>query len=214
MRPRPRHCPPGRAAQPVVGDTGVTCTGGSGVRRRVAGGRWVWHGRDVDVTVRFAVEADAPVVARIYVDSWNDGFGDLLGVRAYDDGLVARWVGELSGGSQRWWVGLRAAQIVGFVGIGPSRDPVEPGVGELDTIAVAPSEWRTGVGRTLMAVALRSLATDFVGAVVWTVAGYERGLRFYEATGWVPTDRTRAHGREVCLRHRLRQGTNPPAPQR
>jgi GNAT superfamily N-acetyltransferase len=173
-------------------------------------GQWVWHRRDVDVTVRFAVAADAPVIARIYVESWNDGFGDLLGIRTYDDGLVARWVGELTGGPQRWWVGLRAGQIVGFVGVGPSRDPVEPDVGELDTIALAPSDWRIGIGRTLMAVALRSLADDFLGAVVWSAAGYERGLRFYEATGWVPTDRTRADGREVCLWHRLRQGTYPP----
>lgn len=97
---------------------------------------------------------------------------------------------------------------MGFVGVGPSRDPVEPGLGELDTIAVVPSQWRTGVGRALMTVALRSLAEDFACAVVWTVAGYSRGHHFYEATGWTFDGHTRADGRHVSFRHRLGHETS------
>jgi hypothetical protein len=55
-----------------------------------------------------------------------------------------------------------------------------------------------------MDVALRSLAREYVSAVVWTVAGYDRGQRFYEAMGWASVSRTRAEGREVCFRHLLR----------
>lgn len=164
----------------------------------------------MDVTVRDAVEADAAAVARTYIDSWNGGFGGLLGMRALDADQVARWAGELTAGARRWWVAERGGEIIGFVGVGPSRDPVEPGLGELDTIAVQPSQWRTGVGRAFMDVALRSLAREYVGAVVWTVLGYDRGQRFYEAMGWVSEGRTRAQGREECFRHRLGRRTNSP----
>jgi len=116
-------------------------------------------------------------VARIYIDSWDEGFGDLLGRRAAEDRAVARWVDNLTTGPQRWWVSERNGRIVGFVGLGPSRDPVEPGLGELDTIAVAPTEWGKGVGRALMSVALDGLAETFSEGILWTLASYERGRR-------------------------------------
>jgi N-acetylglutamate synthase-like GNAT family acetyltransferase len=63
-------------------------------------------------------------------------------------------------------------RVAGFAGICPSRDPVEAGLGELDTIAVDPWDWRTGVGRALMAVALDTLrGTGYAEAIVWTSAG-------------------------------------------
>jgi len=171
--------------------------------------RWLDPGDDdggarrAAITVRDAVEDDAPAVARIYVDSWNDGFGAIVGMRDLDGDQVVRWAGELVAGTRRWWVAERAGRVVGFAGVGPSRDPVGPGLGELDTIAVDPGEWRTGIGRALMDVALGSLARAFTSAVVWTVAGDDRGHRFYEATGWVLEGRRRADGREVCFRHDL-----------
>jgi hypothetical protein len=33
--------------------------------------------------------------------------------------------------------------------------------------------------------------------VLWTLANYERGQRFYEAMGWELTDAMRDHGRQV-----------------
>ena len=45
-------------------------------------------------------------------------------------------------------------------------------LGELDTIAVDPLHWRTGIGTALMSVALRHLAADgYNEAIVWTVEG-------------------------------------------
>ena len=149
--------------------------------------------------VRAACADDAARVALIYVESWNDGFGDLVGYRVLDDAQVERWRRTLSSGSTQWWVAEDRTEIVGFVGVGPSRDPIDVALGELDTIAVAPSHWRLGVGRSLMIVALRALAAHYRDAVVWTVAGYDRGYRFYEAMGWHRDGRTRAHGREVSF---------------
>jgi len=163
----------------------------------------IWHSRVVGLNVRTAIGADAEAVARIYTESWNEGFGDLLGRRSVEDDGVARWVHNLTTGPQRWSVAEHAGRIVGFVGIGPSREPVEPGLGELDTIAVAPTEWGKGVGRALMSVALDALAETFWEGILWTPAGYERGHRFYVATGWAADGGTRRDGREVSFRRRL-----------
>jgi GNAT superfamily N-acetyltransferase len=153
--------------------------------------------------VRVAIPEDAKQVAAVYIESWNHGFGDLVGYRALDATVAAQWRGVLGSAASHWWVAYREAEIVGFVGVGPSRDPIGLRLGELDTIGVTPPHWRSGVGRLLMAVALRALAAEYAEAIVWTVAGYERGYRFYEATGWRPDGGVRAEGREVSFRRSL-----------
>jgi GNAT superfamily N-acetyltransferase len=157
----------------------------------------------VALRVRAACADDAAPVALIYVESWNDGFGDLVGYRVLDDAQVERWHRTLSSPVTRWWVAEDGAEIVGFVGVGPSRDPIDVALGELDTIAVSPSHWRLGVGRLLMTVALQELAAGYRDAIVWTVAGYDRGSRFYEAMGWHCDGGTRADDREVSFRRSL-----------
>ncbi len=94
--------------------------------------------------------------------------------------------------------------IVGFVGIGPSRDPVDSQLGEVDSIAVDPPHWRMGIGKALMSLALRHLASDgYDEAIVWTVGGYERGTAFYEATGWSRDGGFRDDGRQVRFSRNL-----------
>src|SRR5690348_1530116 len=126
--------------------------------------------------IRAAEGRDARFVAQIYVSSWNLAFTGLMPQRQLDPPLVERWRGDLLVPlSHRWWVAELDGVIVGFTGIGPSRDPIDPELGELDTIAVAPSMWRRGIGRALMARALQSLIADgYREAVLWTLAGYER----------------------------------------
>ncbi len=157
------------------------------------------------VVVRVAAEGDARDVARVYVDSWNAGFGGLMPHREMTPDLVARWRRDLlSSAPDRWWVADLGGAIVGFVGIGPVRNPPEPTLGELDTIAVAPDHWRRGVGRALMSAALRHLAADdYREAVLWTLSRYERGRRFYEATGWRPDGGARDRGRQIRYRRVL-----------
>jgi GNAT superfamily N-acetyltransferase len=156
--------------------------------------------------IRGAAAGDAPTIARIYVESWNAGFGSLMPRRELDSELVARWRSDLGAPlPQRWWLATRDDSAVGFAGIGPSRDPIDPGLGELDTIAVAVSQWRTGVGRALMAHALQHLAADgYREALLWTLASYPRGAAFYESMGWRSNGAVRAEGRQVCYTHSLR----------
>ena len=100
--------------------------------------------------------------------------------------LLRRWKDDLAQPvPHRWWVAEHEGSIVGLVGIGPSRDPVDPELGELDSIAVDPPYWRKGIGKALISLALQHLVSDgYREAIVWTVEGYERGIAFYEAMGW------------------------------
>jgi GNAT superfamily N-acetyltransferase len=154
------------------------------------------------LTVRPARAADGPTVARIYVDSWNDGFGELMPVAVLDDGRIARWSATLADGN--WWVAEVDGSIAGFVGIGPSRDPIDPELGELDTIAVDPPYWRHGVGTALMAKALEELAAQYDQAILWTLANYPQGQTFYTKTGWTQSPESRDDGRQIAYRRRFK----------
>ena len=98
--------------------------------------------------------------------------------------------------------------VIGFVGIGPSRDPIQPDLGELDTIAVAPSAWRHGVGRRLMGSAIELLGdAGYRRCILWTLADYEQGRSFYEATGWRSSGEVRDSGRQIAFRRVLPSAT-------
>ncbi len=158
-----------------------------------------------ELVIRSALVADVETIARIYVESSNAGFGDLEPKRVLDSGRVERWRVDLAAPlPHRWWVAIRKGTIVGFTGIGPSRDPIDPTLGELDTIAVEQSQWRTGVGRALMSQALEFLSADgYREAILWTLANYPRAAAFYQSTGWRPNGAVREAGRQVCYAHPL-----------
>ncbi len=162
--------------------------------------------RQTDLVVRDARPDDAPTVARIYIESWNEGFGDLMKKRELDSELIDRWCTTLSKAPPaRWWVALREDAIHGFVGIGPCRDPLDAKLGEVDTVAVDPNHWRTGVGQVLMRQALNYLRLDGYGeARLWTLADYATGARFYEAMGWHLNGAVRGEGRQLSYSHWLK----------
>ncbi len=156
----------------------------------------------MSVSIRSAVRDDALRVVEIYVESWNLGFGELMPAITADDGRIARWSETLAGGN--WWVAEVDGVIAGFVGVGPSRDPIDPELGELDTIAVDPPYWRHGVGTALMQKALEELAVQYDEAIVWTLANYPQGQTFYTKTGWTLAPESRDDGRQVSYRRRFR----------
>jgi hypothetical protein len=49
-------------------------------------------------------------------------------------------------------------------------------------------------------------ADGYREAVLWTLAGYPRGQRFYESLGWLLTGATRDDGRQIQYRHDLHEG--------
>ena len=83
-------------------------------------------------------------------------------------------------------------------------------MGELDTIAVSPSVWRSGVGKALMGRALEALrADDYRSAALWTLSRYPLGESFYVSTGWRLNGATRAEGSQVRYDHDLQVSGEP-----
>ncbi|TCC45947.1 GNAT family N-acetyltransferase [Kribbella capetownensis] len=160
----------------------------------------------MSMLVRPATPADAPRVVEIYVDSWNAGFTGLMAPIEADAGRIQRWAADLASDRTNWWVAEADGTVAGLVGIGPSRDPLDPRLGELDTIAIDPAYWRTGVGTTLMHTALDALRAAYPQAILWTLANYPQGQRFYESTGWYADGTTRDNGHQVMFRHDLDGG--------
>jgi ribosomal protein S18 acetylase RimI-like enzyme len=125
--------------------------------------------------IRPATPEDAEATARVHVESWGAAYtlpGPTLDQRLdMHRRFPASFVAEVDG------------EIVGFVGVGPSRD--SDAEGELYTIYVHPGHWRGGVGRELIrAGEERMRELGYRRVVLWVLDGNERAQRFYESEGW------------------------------
>lgn len=161
----------------------------------------------MSVTIRDAVPDDARAIAEVHVRSWQAAYrGELP-----DDYLDGLSIDE----RERMWAGLLAApepraaifvatdddgRVVGFTGVGPSRDDdALDETGEVRTIYLRPEWFDKGAGRDLFARAndrLRELG--FSRATLWVLATNERSRRFYEKAGWV-FDGTESAHQNQCL---------------
>lgn len=159
-----------------------------------------------NLVIRPAGPDDAEVIAKVYVESWNAGFQTRMPVIEANAVRVERWHRDLSDVTPtRWWVAEQAGSVVGFVGIGPCRDPVDATLGELDTIAGSPAVWRSGIGKALMDTALEALRSDgYLSAALWTLSHYPLGESFYVSTGWRLNGATRDRSNQVRYDHDLR----------
>lgn len=153
----------------------------------------------VVVELRSAAPDDAPRMTEIYIDSWNQGFGHLMGSREVTAGRIDRMRADVADTDVSWTVAELGGNLVGFVETGPSRDPIDDQLGELCSIAVDPLHWRQGVGRALMVCALDQLRARWTRAMLWTPTDYEQGHSFYRATGWRSLDQRRANGLETAF---------------
>ena len=160
---------------------------------------WGWCLNET-VSIRLAGPEDAEAVVGVYVESWNRGFGSRMPAISADPARIERWRIDL--GEQTptlWWLAELSGQVVGFVGIGPSRDPADGQLGELDTIAVRSEHWGGGIGSRLMSVALTGMrAQGYQQAILWTLRDYPLGETFYRSHGWVRNGWIRTDGDQVC----------------
>ena len=79
--------------------------------------------------------------------------------------------------------------LLGFAALCPSRDSdQDPAVvGEIASFYVAPDAWRQGVGRSLMASSVQTLAAaGYSDAALWVLDTNLAAIAFYRATGWHP----------------------------
>jgi ribosomal protein S18 acetylase RimI-like enzyme len=156
--------------------------------------------------IRRAVLADARRIAEVHVRSWKAAFSGLL-PQDYLDALKAEdrlgeWQ-EALGSAERWPVVLVAEEggrLLGFAAVGPSRDEdADPQVvGELYTIYLDPSAFRSGLGQALHSEAMEALrAGGFDRATLWVLHSNARARRFYELYGWSAEEVTKEHDWEA-----------------
>lgn len=140
--------------------------------------------------LRPARVADAPAIARLYVEGWRHAYPGLV-----PNGVLLR----MSPASQaREWAYALLRQrhadqvivaervqgeIVGFGSCGEARSTILPHAGEIYTLYVAPDAQERGVGRALLHRLFASLlGRGLHSALVWVLAGNPARF-FYEAMG-------------------------------
>jgi GNAT superfamily N-acetyltransferase len=134
------------------------------------------------VLIRPGTAADAQGVARVQVETWQAAYAHALP----SDQLKGLSIDEAIERHRRWppeFVAEQDGEIVGFVAVGPSRDPATDG--ELFAIYVHPEQWGSGVGRALIETGeeeLRRLGHQ--EAILWVLDDNPRARRFYEIAGW------------------------------
>lgn len=143
---------------------------------------------------RPAVPADAEAIARVHVASWQEAYRDLL-PSGFLAGLsiesrAARWVADLTdGAASRTRVALVDGEVCGFASVGPCRDPDLEGAWEVYALYLSPRVLGRGVGRDLMAAALRDVPPEVATVTLWVLDGNARARSFYEAAGFVADGR-------------------------
>jgi len=125
---------------------------------------------------------DAEAVARVHVETWQAAYAHALP----NEQLAALSVEDRVPYLRRRppsFVAEVEGEVVGFVGVGASRD--DDAEGELFTIYVLPDHWGAGIGRALLEAGeeeLRRLGHEQV--VLWVLDDNPRARRFYEIAGW------------------------------
>ena len=145
--------------------------------------------------IRPAGPGDIDGIATAHLASWRSGYSTLLPPGKLDAvelderrKVWARRLAQLRAPGEVL-VAESGGSVVGFAQVGPARDDDLDAaqVGELWAMYVDPTAWRCGAGRALMAAGCAHLtAAGFPAAVLWVLAGNDRALGFYEATGWEP----------------------------
>ena len=133
--------------------------------------------------LRTANDLDLEAVGSLHYRSRVAAYQDIVSPAALtfgSEGALGEWWTERVRweDTHRMTVAVADGTVVGFSYVGPSPTP---GVGELYAIHVDPDHVGTGVGRLLMADALRHLGAR---AVLWVLEGNTRARAFYEKGGW------------------------------
>ena len=137
--------------------------------------------------IRPAVAADAPMLARLHVASWEETYAGLLPRSEFDARpyavRLAQWQGQIAAGRSR----IALVEGLGFAQCGPQRDGPLEAAGypeELYCLYLLRAAQGRGLGRALMAAVTG--AAPFTALVLATNTG---AAGFYRALGGEEIDR-------------------------
>lgn len=145
------------------------------------------------ITLIQAKPEDAPLVARLHISGWQDGYADLL-PQSYLNSLdikerTQRWRKSLSEGSVLW-IAKYADEPAALIGFGAPLNPIPYGLsgcGEVTMIYTLGKFYRHGIGNILFNHARTSLKSQgFKGLYLWVLEGNIKGRSFYEKMGGSP----------------------------
>lgn len=146
----------------------------------------------VAVTIRTARVGDTAAIGACHVLSWQTAYAGQF-PQSFLDGLdpdarAAGWRRYLKADDhdrEALTVAEIDGEAVGFASVGPCRDPDRSAAGELYALYLLPEVWGRGVGRTLIAATVETLAGfGFAEATLWVLDTNARARRFYQAAGW------------------------------
>ena len=140
-----------------------------------------------DTILRSASIDDAPGIAQVQVQSWDETYRGILPdsfieSRTYE-GRLNLWTRILTHDHFFTEVIELNGQIVGFVNGGPTRNTGQAGDGEVYALYVLRSVQKRGLGRTLFDAARRTLQTMGYQSFVLTVLKDNPTTAFYERMG-------------------------------
>ncbi|WP_319498304.1 GNAT family N-acetyltransferase [uncultured Cohaesibacter sp.] len=140
--------------------------------------------------IRPANSADLDAVVAFHVRLWRETYRTMAPEAAYDALDEARrrpsWQATLSQPKpgQQTWIAERQGEIVGLIAFGPASHEVFKDAGEIKHLYVDSKARRTGLGRTLAALAFAELAkAEFDRAALAVVRDNHTAIHFYEAMG-------------------------------
>ncbi|GAB7191796.1 GNAT family N-acetyltransferase [Kineococcus sp. NUM-3379] len=151
-----------------------------------------------NVTVRRAVAADAPQMARVHVASWRQTYRGLMPDAVLDDPelLPARerfWTGALTDerfGGNRVAVAELDGTVIGIAMSGPAEDTDATWGAQLYVLYVDATHHGRGAGPALLDAVLDPAAP----AALWVADPNPRAQAFYRRHGFAPDGHSRTEG--------------------
>jgi N-acetylglutamate synthase-like GNAT family acetyltransferase len=141
--------------------------------------------------VRPAHPTDVDGIQRVADAAWHAAYDDILGSTAVDE-MLEEWYGDdaveagIDHEAQDFFVAVRGGTVVGYAHVGP-HPPRH--VHRLYRLYVHPDNWRSGIGRQLLAEVEQALYDRDVRVYEAAVlADNDLATAFYEASGFERVD--------------------------
>jgi GNAT superfamily N-acetyltransferase len=159
---------------------------------------------------RRATISDALSVARVQVASWQTAYRGLMDQSSLDSldpkTKVTSWESFITAPQNQVFVIEDKSNIIGYAHVCESRDEPDSAVGEIASMYVVPSQWRKGVGNTLLRAAEEWLRErGYRGITLWVLQANTQARRFYERFAYAFDGVSKVHPKSGLIEVRYRR---------